>query len=68
MVVDLTALEFADHSFLLDLALVARRLRCRDRTLHLRGAQPHVRDLIARVGLARLPGVVVDGATARAQA
>ncbi|HEU4979154.1 MAG TPA: STAS domain-containing protein [Solirubrobacteraceae bacterium] len=61
VLVDLAALEFADSSFLLDLAMVARRLRHCDRTLHLRDAQPHVLALIVRVGLDRLPGVAIDG-------
>ena len=60
--VDLDQLEFADSSFLLDLAMVARRLRKAGGTMHVRGAQPHVLALIERVGLHRFPGVVVHGA------
>jgi anti-anti-sigma regulatory factor len=61
VLVDLSHLEFADSSFLLDLAMVARRLRKAGGTMCVRGAQPHILALIERVGLHRLPGVVVDG-------
>ncbi len=44
---------------MLDLAMLARRLRQRGRRLVLRGAQPHIRRLIELVGLDRLPGVLV---------
>jgi len=60
-VVDLTELEFADPSFMVDLAMVARRLRKRGRKMLLRGAQPQIRRLIELVGLDRLPGVLVVG-------
>jgi anti-anti-sigma regulatory factor len=59
--VDLAQLEFTDSSFLLDLAMVAGRLRKAGRTMHVRGARPNVLTLIQRVGLHRLPGVIVDG-------
>jgi anti-anti-sigma factor len=62
VVVDLSALVFADPSLMLDLAALARRLRTRDRRLRLRGAQPQIRRLIELVGLHRLPGVSLDGA------
>jgi anti-anti-sigma regulatory factor len=55
--VDLSELEFADPSLMLDLAMLARRLRARERSLLLRGAQPQIRTLIEMVGLHRLPGV-----------
>jgi hypothetical protein len=42
--------------------MVARRLRKCERMMRVHGAQPHVLALIERVGLHRLPGVVVDGA------
>ncbi len=61
LVVDLTDLEFADPSLMLDLAMIARRLRKRGRTMLLRGAQPQIRRLIEIVGLDRLPGVLVVG-------
>lgn len=61
VVVDLSQLEYADSSLMLDLAMVARRLRKRGRKMLLRGAQPHIRKLIEMVGLDRLPGVLVVG-------
>jgi anti-anti-sigma regulatory factor len=57
VVVDLSELTFADTSVVVDLALVARRLRRRGRQLLLREAQPQVWRVIAVVGLNRLPGV-----------
>ena len=59
VVVDLAELAFADASLMLDLMMVARRLRKAGRQLILRGAQPDVRRLIEYVGLHRLPGVDV---------
>jgi anti-anti-sigma regulatory factor len=59
--VDLSELVFADVSLMIDLALLARRLRTRDREIRLRGAQPQIRALIESVGIHRLPGVVLDG-------
>lgn len=61
MVVDLAGLAFADRSLMVDLAVVAGRLRVRGLKLRLRGAQPHIRRLIELVGLDRLPGVLVEG-------
>ncbi len=46
---------------MLDLAVLARRLRRRERAILLRGAQPQVRALIESIGIHRLPGVVLDG-------
>jgi anti-anti-sigma factor len=68
LVVDLSALTFADPSLMLDLAMVARRLRKRERRMWVRGAQPHVRRLIELVGLHRLPAVTLDDAAAPALA
>jgi anti-anti-sigma regulatory factor len=48
---------------MLDLAIVARRLRMAGRRLHLRNAQPQVWRVIEVVGVNRLPGVVADGHT-----
>jgi anti-anti-sigma regulatory factor len=62
--VDLTELVFADTSLMLDLAMIARRLRTRGRALLLRGAQPQITTLIELVGLHRLPGVRIDGPAA----
>jgi anti-anti-sigma factor len=61
LVVDLTELEFADPSLMLDLAMIAQRLRKRGRRMLVRGAQPQIRRLIEIVGLDRLPGVLVVG-------
>jgi anti-anti-sigma regulatory factor len=59
--VDLSGLAFADASLMLDLAMVARRLRKAGRVMHVRGAAPQIRTLIELVGLNRLPGVRLDG-------
>ena len=55
--VDLSELAFADSSVMLDLAVLARRLRARGREVLVRGAQPQVMLLIKQVGLHRLPAV-----------
>ncbi len=60
VVVDLSELGFADVSLMLDLALLARRLRRSGQAIMLRGAQPQIRTLIESVGIHRLPGVVLD--------
>ena len=60
VVVDLTELTFADSSLILDLAIVARRLRRTGRVMRLRDAQPQVLRVIEVVGLDRLPGVAVE--------
>ncbi len=64
LVVDLTELVFADASLMLDLAMVARRLRKAGGAMRLRGARPQIRVLIEYVGLHRLPGVTLDPAPA----
>ena len=61
VVVDLTDLVFADPSLMLDLAMLARRLRAHGRAILLRGAQPQIWTLIEVVGLHRLPGVKFEG-------
>ena len=58
--VDLSELAFADSSVMLDLAVLARRLRARGREILVRGAQPQVLALIKQVGLHRLPAVRFD--------
>ena len=63
VIVDLRELTFADSSLMLDLAMVARRLRIAGRRLHLRNAQPQVWRVIEIVGVHRLPGVVADEQT-----
>ena len=61
MIVDLTELAFADPSLMLDLAMLARRLRPAGRMILLRGAQPQIRTLIEIVGLHRIDGVRLEG-------
>lgn len=63
VVVDLSRLTFADSSLMLDLAIVARRLRRTGRVLRLCDAPPHVATLIGHAGLHRLPGVLVESRT-----
>ena len=57
--VDLQGLTFADSSLMIDLALLARRLRASGRALRLDGAQPHIRRLIELMGLDHLPAVAL---------
>ena len=64
--VDMSDLDFADSSLMIDLAVLAQRLRARDRTLCLRDPKPHVRQLIELVGLHRLPSVSVIAPQPRA--
>ena len=64
MIVDLSELVFADVSLMLDLAMIARRLRARGRALRLRGAQPQIERLIELMGVHRLPGVRLEPALA----
>ena len=64
LLVDLSELAFADVSVMLDLALVARRLRQAGRRIIVRGAAPQIATLIEAVGLHRMPGVTVEFATA----
>lgn len=59
MLVDLSQLAFADPSLMLDLAMLARRLRKAGWQLLLQGAQPDIRALIEYVGLHRLSGVLI---------
>jgi anti-anti-sigma regulatory factor len=61
VIVDLSDLVFADSSLMLDLAMLARRLRTQGRALRLRDAQPQIRRLIEIVGLHRMPGVKLEG-------
>ena len=64
VVVDLTELAFADSSVMLDLAVLARRLRARGREVLVRGAQPQVMLLIKNVGLHRRPAIRFEPALA----
>ena len=61
VIVDLSELAFADSSLMLDLAMLARRLRAHGRAILLCGAQPQIRTLIEIVGLHKLPGVQLEG-------
>ncbi len=63
VVVDLSDLVFADASLMLDLAMLARRLRAHGWGIRLCGAQPQIRTLIEVVGLHKLPGVLLEGST-----
>jgi anti-anti-sigma factor len=58
--VDLSQLRFADPSLMLDLAVLAQRLRAEGLALRLRRPQPEVRRLIELVGLDRQPAVAVE--------
>jgi anti-anti-sigma regulatory factor len=60
LLVDLHGLVFADPSLMVDIAMVARRIRKAGGIVRIRGAQPHILRLIEIVGLHRMPGVVVD--------
>jgi anti-anti-sigma regulatory factor len=66
VLVDLSGLAFADPSLMLDLAMLARRLRKAGRQLLLQGAQPDIEALITYVGLHRLSGVLIVPAPAAA--
>jgi anti-anti-sigma factor len=57
--VDLSELHFADSSLVLDLMMVARRLRQRGCAMVLHDPQPQIRRLIELTGLDRLPAVHV---------
>jgi anti-anti-sigma regulatory factor len=62
LLVDVHGLVFADPSLMVDLAMVARRVRKAGGVVCIRGAQPQILRLIELVGLHRLPGVIVDRA------
>jgi anti-anti-sigma regulatory factor len=57
VIVDLTELTFADASLMVDLAVLARRLRARGRAVRLRAPQPQIQTLIEILGIHTLPGV-----------
>lgn len=57
VVVDLSGLRFADSTLILDLAVLAQRLRKGGAILQLHTPQPQVRFLIERMGLDRQPAV-----------
>ena len=58
--VDLRELRFADPSLMVDLAVLAQRLRAEGRGVRLRGPQPQIRKLIELIGLDRQPAVAVE--------
>ena len=58
--VDLSQLRFADPSLMLDLAVLAQRLRAEGLAVRLRRPQPQIRTLIELVGLDRQPAVAVE--------
>ena len=60
VVVDLRELRFADCSVMIDLAVLAQRLRADGRRLRLRGPQPQIQRLIEIVRLDRQPAVTLD--------
>ena len=60
--VDLRDLHFADASLMVDLVMVAGRLRKSGHRMVLHGPQPQIWRLIELVGLHRLPGVTVQTA------
>ena len=62
LTVDLTDLAFADSSLILDLAMLARRLRHAGRAMVLHGPQPQIQRLIEIIGLDRFEGVHVAAA------
>jgi len=63
VVVELAELAWADASLMLDLVMLARRLRVEGRTLALRDAQPQIMALIELVGLDRTAGVRLERST-----
>jgi anti-anti-sigma factor len=63
--VDLRELHFADTSLVIDLMMVARRLRQRGCTMVLHDPQPQIWRLIELTGLHKLPAVrLAEGAAA----
>jgi anti-anti-sigma regulatory factor len=61
VVVEMAELAFADPSLMVDIAMLARRLRTGGNGVVLRSPQPQIRRLIELVGLDRLAGVRVEG-------
>jgi anti-anti-sigma regulatory factor len=59
LTVDLSELRFADPSLMLDIAMLARRLRRAGKCVRIQGARPQIMRLIEMVGLDRMPGVLV---------
>jgi anti-anti-sigma factor len=59
LTVDLSDLTFADTSLMVDLAMLAQRLRRAGSTVVLQSPPPHIQRLIELVGLDRMPAVRV---------
>ena len=59
--VDLSELRFADPSLMIDLAVLAQRLRAEGLAVLLMAPQPQIRRLIGMVGLDRQPAVALEG-------
>ncbi len=57
--VEMHELTFADSSLILDLSVLARRLRAQGRRLLIESPQPHIRRLIELMGLDRQPAVAL---------
>jgi anti-anti-sigma factor len=64
VVVDVSELVFADSSLIVDLAVLAQRLRAQGRRLRVRAPQPQIQRLIEMVGLHRMPAVAIEPAGA----
>jgi anti-anti-sigma factor len=64
VVVDVSELVFADSSLIVDLAVLAQRLRAQGRRLGVRAPQPQIQRLIEMVGLHRMPAVAIEPAGA----
>jgi anti-anti-sigma regulatory factor len=60
LVIDLGALSWADASLMLDLVMLARRLRVHGRTVTILDAQPQIVALLELLGLDRLPDVRIE--------
>jgi len=65
VIVDLSELHFADSSLIVDLAVLAQRLRAHGRRLRVLAPQPQIQKLIELVGLHRMPSVAIEPALAR---
>jgi anti-anti-sigma factor len=63
LTVDLSDLAFADSSLMLDLAMLAGRLRKAGQRVILENAQPQIRRLIELIGLDRIEGVTIAAPT-----
>ena len=59
LTVDLSECSFADTSLMLDLVMLARRLRHAGRHMVLHAPQPQIQRLIELIGLDRVEGVFV---------